>query len=265
MVSAASLSLPVWTAGVWRDERAAHGQRLRSAIGVVLVHGLIGYALVAGLGYRPVVVIDERLKVFDVAPEPPPPPPPTEEAPAPQARAERAEGAAAPPNLEARPKPFVVPPPRIRLEIAEQLGAAPIAGAGPDLSAGAAATPGDGTGAGGAGTGTGAGRAGSGTGGSGGGIAIPARHVRGRIDEDDYPRSAYRERAGGSVTARLTVGMDGRVTRCTVTRSSGHAGIDATTCGLIERRFRYEPARDRNGRPVASDVGWRQTWWLEPR
>jgi protein TonB len=61
------------------------------------------------------------------------------------------------------------------------------------------------------------------------------------------------------------VGIDGRVTRCRVTRTSGNAELDTTTCQLIERRFRYMPARDRDGNPVVSDVGWRQTWWLESR
>ena len=261
-MTAASLSLPVWTRDVWPQQRGAHRQRLRSALGVVLVHGLLGYALIAGLGYRPAAVLDEPLTLFDVAAEPPPPT--VEGAPVPEPKAERAEGAAAPPNLEARPKPIVAPPPRIRLEIAEQLGAAPVAGDGPAVSAGAARDPGEGTGAGGVGAGTGAGGLGSGTGG-GGGVATPARHLRGRIDDDDYPRAAYRERAGGSVTTRLTVGIDGRVTRCRVTRTSGNAELDATTCRLIESRFRYDPARDRAGNPVVSDVGWRQTWWLEPR
>jgi len=262
-VTAASLSLPVWTPGAWLDQRDAHRQRLRSALGAVLVHGLLGYALVTSLGYRPAAVLDEPLKLFDVVPEPPPPP--VEESPVPETKARRAEGAAAPPNLEARPKPLVVPPPRIRLEIAEQVGAAPISGDGSEASAGAAQTPGAGRGAGGTGTGRGAGGAGSGTGGGGGGAATPARHLRGRIEDGDYPRVAYRERAGGSVTVRLSVGTDGRASNCRITRSSGSSELDATTCRLIERRFRYEPARDRDGQPVVSDVGWRQTWWLEPR
>lgn len=263
MVTAASLSDPVWNARAWAGEAHAHPGRLRSALGVALVHGLLGYALVAGLGYRAAILPDAPLKLFDVVelPPPPPPPPPQRE-PAPETRSHRAEGAAAPANLEARPKPIVIPPPKVRLEIARQIGAAPIAREGPDVSAGAAAQPGPGTGAGGVGAGTGAGREGNGTG-AGGGIATRARHLSGRIEDEDYPRSAYRDRAGGSVTARMTVGTDGRVTNCRVTRSSGNAEIDATTCRLIERRFRYEPARDRSGRPVASDVGWQQTWWLE--
>lgn len=259
-MSVASLSLPVWSRDAWSAQRDAHRRRARSALGAALVHFALGYALVAGLGYRSSIVPEEPLKLFDVTVEPPSP---AAEAPAPQVRADRPEGAAAPPNLEARPRPVVAPPPRIRLEIAEQIGAAPVADAGPDTSAGAALQSGPGTGAGGAGEGRGSGGAGNGTG--AGGIAVRARHLSGRIDDDDYPRAAYRERLGGTVTARFTVGTDGQATRCVVTGSSGHAELDATTCRLIERRFRYEPARNAEGRAVPSDMGWRQTWWLEPR
>ena len=157
----------------------------------------------------------------------------------------------------------MAPTPRIRIEAARQIGAAPIAGTGPDISAGASAQPGPGTGAGGVGTGTGSGGTGTGTG--RGGIATRARHVSGRIDDRDYPRTAYRDRTEGVVSARLTIATDGRVSRCVVTRSSGNAELDETTCRLIERRFRYEPARDAAGKVVVSEMGWRQSWWLEPR
>ena len=259
-MSVASLSLPVWNAGPWPAQRESHRDRLRSAIGVAIVHGLIGYALVAGLGFTRPVAFDEPLKLFNIPLVPPPPATPE---PAPRIKADRPEGAAAAANLEARPRPVVAPTPRIRIEVARQIGAAPVAGTGPDTSAGASARPGPGTGAGGAGIGRGSG--GSGTGPGSGGIAARARYVSGRIDDRDYPRAAYRDRTQGVVTARLTVATDGRVSRCVVTRSSGNAELDETTCRLIERRFRYEPARDAEGRPVVSDMGWRQSWWLEPR
>ena len=257
-VSAASLSLSVWNNARWPVQRRMHRDRMRSAFAVVLVHLLLGYGLVTSLSFTRPIALDEPLKLFDIAAEPPPAP-----EPALRAQSDRAEGAAAPPNLESRPKPMVAPPPRIRIEIAQQLGAAPIAGAGRDNSAGASVAPGPGTGAGGVGSGPGSGGAGTGPG--SGGVAVRARHLRGRIDDSDYPRSAYRQRIGGTVTVRIGVGADGRVSRCTLAQSSGHAELDQATCRLIERRFRYEPARDAAGRPVADELGWRQIWWLEPR
>lgn len=61
---------------------------------------------------------------------------------------------------------------------------------------------------------------------------------------------------------RFTVGTDGRAGGCTVMRSSGNAELDATTCRLIERRFRFDPARDTQGRLVSDVKGWEQVWWL---
>ena len=245
--------------GVDFSGRTHARERVRSAIGVVLVHAAIAYALIAGLAYRYVLPSSDELAVFDVAEVPPPEP----IEPVAEPRTPEREGAAAPPNVRARPTAIVAPPQRIRIEVAQQVGAAPVAGQGTDRSAGASPMVGPGSGAGGAGSGLGSGGAGSGTG--GGGVATRARLIRGRIDDDDYPRAAYRERVAGTVTARLAIGDDGRVTNCTVTRSSGHSELDETTCRLILQRFRYAPARGADGKAVPSETGWRQTWWLEPR
>ncbi|MDE0879066.1 MAG: hypothetical protein OSB00_10455 [Sphingomonas bacterium] len=45
--------------------------------------------------------------------------------------------------------------------------------------------------------------------------------------------------------------------------SSGVASLDATTCKLVEKRFRYTPARNAAGTAVAEERGWRQRWWLD--
>jgi protein TonB len=58
----------------------------------------------------------------------------------------------------------------------------------------------------------------------------------------------------------FTVGVHGRVTRCTVTRSSGVPELDALTCRLVQQRFVYRPATDRYGRPVSDDVEGEQEW-----
>ena len=48
-----------------------------------------------------------------------------------------------------------------------------------------------------------------------------------------------------------------------MTRSSGHPELDETTCRLIERRFRYRPARNSAGDAVPEVV--RKTYdWLLP-
>mgnify|MGYP002832726440 CR=1 FL=1 len=120
---------------------------------------------------------------------------------------------------------------------------------------------GTGTGAGGIGNGTGSGNNGTGAG-SGGYPPVPARLISGRITPKDYPRSAADANVEGIVGANVYIGANGRVTRCVVKISSGNQALDDTTCRLITQRFRYEPARGTDGRPVADIAGWEQRWWL---
>lgn len=236
---------------------APRRDRARAAIGAAALHALIGWAFLAGLGATIATEEEERLTVFAVPAEPPP-----NSAPAPRKASAGPEGEAAPHNLRARPAEIVAPRPEVRIETPPPLLAAPRSSTGPDSRAGAADRAGPGTGAGGAGDGLGSGRAGSGTRG-GGGIASRARHLRGRIAEDDLPRTAWARGTRGSVTVRLTVEADGGVSGCSVARSSGDAELDALTCRLIRQRFVYEPARDRAGRAVRDVAGWRQDWWTE--
>lgn len=234
--------------------------RIKSVLGVAIFHALLAYALIVGLRLEIGGPASDALKVFDVAVELPPPLPDTA---ADAARTREPEGAASPPNLKATASPVIAPRPRVRLEVPPPVIAAPAPGRGSSPSAGASDRVGPGSGAGGAGTGTGSGRAGSGTG--GGGAAVRARLVSGRIANADYPRGAGDAGAEGTVVARVSIGADGRVSGCAVARSSGNAELDATTCRLIERRFRYAPARDAQGRPVADVTGWSQTWWIGDR
>ncbi|WNO52510.1 TonB family protein [Stakelama saccharophila] len=129
-----------------------------------------------------------------------------------------------------------------------------------DTDAGAALLPGPGTGAGGEGSGTGSGHGDLGV---GGGVAIGSKRIAGTIDDADYPPSARAARAEGAATVQFIVGTDGRAHDCTVMRSSGNAALDATTCRLIEQRYRYRPARNLDGDAVPERRAWKQSWWLE--
>lgn len=235
-------------------------ERLGASAGVAALHLLLAWALVAGFTVRLAVPSGTELKLFDVV-EPPPPP---EETPLPASRAaDTPGGAAAPPNLEARPTPVVSPPRRLPVET--PLPAAPPAPLreGSDTSAGNSDIAGPGTGAGGEGTGSGSGGRGDGAG-SGGGIR--AQRIGGRISgASDYPPAARRAGFEGTVRVRFVVGTDGRVGGCRVVRPSGNSEIDATTCRLIEQRFRYRPARDAQGRPVPETVSRTFDWLLPGR
>lgn len=232
--------------------------RLKAALGVAAFHAVLGYALVTGLGYDVTRTVGESLKVFDVPDEVPPPPEPI----VPEEKPSKApEGAASPENLKGKAAPVVAPTSKVQLKVPPPVRTAPVPGPvpGSDRTAGASDRPGPGTGAGGTGTGTGSGGSGSG---SGGGIAARAERISGAIVNADYPRAAKRAGIEGTVRVVYTVGTDGRARDCRVTGSSGSEELDSTTCELVERRFRYRPARDAEGRPVPERVGKVYTWYL---
>ena len=228
--------------------------RALSAAGAIGVQGLLLLTLARGLGVS--IVPEERraLRVHEFALDPPPPEiePKRTSAPKP-----REEGAASPPNIVSRATEVAAPPPT--LPIAVPMPAATAPAQGPDVSSGAAPIPGPGTGAGGQGEGTGSGEAGNGPGGGGGTVL---RLLKGDLYDDDYPDWAT---VSGTVHFRLSVGTNGRVSECRVTRSSGDARLDALTCRLIVKRFRYAPSRDARGRPYVDTVIGEQTWLNEDR
>ena len=76
----------------------------------------------------------------------------------------------------------------------------------------------------------------------------------------DYPARDLREGNQGTTGFTLTIGTDGRVAACTITRSSGFAGLDEATCRNVSRRARFEATTDGNGKRVAgtfsSSIRW---------
>jgi protein TonB len=154
-----------------------------------------------------------------------------------------------------------MPPPKVRLVIPPRLILPPSPGTGVGTAGDAREGAGSGSGGTGKGTGAGTGR-GSGNG-TGGGFRWPAQFLKGNISGSDYPRSARHARAEGIVYVRFLVNPKGRADGCTVTRSSGNRALDSTTCRLIERRFRYRPARDAQGQAVSDVVVGNQIWWFK--
>lgn len=122
----------------------------------------------------------------------------------------------------------------------------------PAAGGGAGTGPATGSGAGG-----GAGGAGSGEGDDGGTDLV---QIAGAILPSDYPQDLRERGIGGRVGILFTVGTDGRVTSCTVTRSSGVPELDSLTCRLIEQRFRYRPSTNRYGRPIPDEVEGEHDW-----
>ena len=77
----------------------------------------------------------------------------------------------------------------------------------------------------------------------------------------DYPRDALRNDREGTTEFRLTVDTNGRVQNCEITVSSGYPDLDEATCKAMERRARFDAAKDSNGQKVqgsfASKVSWK--------
>ncbi len=246
-------------ATIGADPVISGSSRARGAAAAIAVEALLAALLFAGLRAQTVIRADPdaNLLSFDV---PPPPPPPAPE-PAKRRAAPKAEGASAPPNRVSKATEVVAPPPPVVLQ-PPPLVTAPKPATASDSSSGAAPVAGPGTGAGGEGDGTGSGGRGNGPGGGGG---VPLRWVGGRITDADYPRGALNAGASGTVGLRFVVGVNGRVSSCTITRSSGNRDLDETTCKLIQKRFRYVPSRDEAGRPYADTVTGEHRWDLYER
>ena len=90
--------------------------------------------------------------------------------------------------------------------------------------------------------------------------ARPPRHIAGAIVPADYPPGALRRGTGGASEVSVAIGPDGRATGCTIVRTSGNAELDRRACTIITTRFRWEPAADAAGRPVASTTSLTIDW-----
>lgn len=238
--------------GAWPGSLSP-SRRATVALLVIALHALVVLALFQRWDRQALILRDRALDVLDLRA----PPPPAERSRT-EARQHRRSGASAPPNLKNVPTQVVAPPP-VLPPIPVPVIAAPVAGPGAAANAGAALVAGPGSGAGGQGTGRGSGGAGDGDGdGDDGGLA--PEHIRGRLNNSDYPKGLGEEGIQGLVAVRYRVGEDGRVTDCEVTRSSGSKILDDTTCRLIKDRFRFRPSRDSRGRPVAAYVVENHEW-----
>lgn len=234
-------------------------ERSVAVAAVAIVHAALLYAFIIGLDVKVSRKMDDALKLFAVMPVPklqPKPRPPVKDQPP----RRKAEGAASAANLQSRARevPELVPP--IRIPVPPMIIVPPLPRSGDDLTTGSANVAGAGMGAGGAGQGTGAGQAGDG---DGAGDGTPPRRIGGRIRDSDFPRDAAERGMRGRVEVRYRVGIDGRASNCIVTGGSGFPELDATTCRIIEERFRYAPALDEQGRPVGSIIVENHSWIIE--
>ncbi|MDP3907932.1 TonB family protein [Novosphingobium sp.] len=222
-------------------------------LGVIVLVGLLHVAALLGLirAFAPdftAQVTRTVLSTFTVTVVTPPP------APAPSKEPERA-GAAAEAGKKAVAREVKAEKPRVELARAP----APKAASTGSANTSGAQDAGAGTGAGGQGSGTGSGTGGTG---SGGGLTRKVEKTAGEINSArDYPRETRDLRKDDYVIVAITVSAAGKPTACRIHRPSKDAQANAITCTLALQRFRFKPATDAQGNPVASTYGWRQRWY----
>jgi protein TonB len=201
----------------YAQRKQLSGNRGLSIFLTVAVVGSLLYAIVTGLAYDVIKKTAENLKVIDVEQQPPPPPKDMPKVPPPPVTP--------PPLVQVAP---VTPPP------IQTVTAPPVPPVIPPVIAAPPPPP----------------------------SPPPAPHkvqsaqAKGSLvglfnGDTDYPESARDAGAEGTAVAEMTIGPDGRVTGCTITRSTGNSALDAQTCNIIRRRARFTPAKDSNGNPTS--------------
>lgn len=203
------------------------GNKLTALIVVAVLHVVVGYALVTGLAYEAFKKVKEVTAAINIEeekpPEEPPPPPPKQDTP---------------------PPPIVAPPPAISINTAapsvETVTVAPppapvfVTAAPPPPPPPAPRFQPK--------------------------AAAPKGQPGNWATSNDYPSRALREEREGSTGFRVTVGTDGKVADCSVTRSSGSPDLDQATCDNIRRRARFTPATDGEGNPTTGSYSSTIRW-----
>jgi periplasmic protein TonB len=204
------------------------GNKLTTLVVVAVLHVVVGYALVTGLAYEAFKKVKEVTAAINIEeekpPEEPPPPPPKQDTP---------------------PPPIVAPPPAISINTAAPTVTTVTVAPPPAPVFTTAAPPPP--------------------------PPPPAPKFQPKnaspkgnpgnwATSNDYPSRALREEREGSTGFRVSIGTDGKVTDCTVTRSSGSPDLDQATCDNVRRRARFTPGTDGDGNPTtgsyASTIRW---------
>lgn len=210
-------------------DQSMSGNRVTALIIVALIHILLGYALVTGLAYEAAKKVIQKVTTVDIKEEvkkeepPPPPPKKAELPPPPVAPPVKINVAVTPPAITTVTQAPPAPPPIVLAPPAPVAPPPPPPPTGPKKAAQPRGNPGT------------------------------------WATTNDYPSRALREEREGTTGFRVTVGVDGKVTDCQITSSSGHSDLDQAACDNIRRRARFNPAVE-NGHPVVGSYANRVRW-----
>jgi periplasmic protein TonB len=205
-------------------DQSMSGNRITALIIVAIIHIVVGYLLVTGLGYDIVKKAVQRVTTIDVKEEvkkEPPPPPKKLDLPPP------------PPIVAPPPKVNLAPPPPMTVVTEPPPPPPPVVLAPPAAPPPPRFTP---------------------------KAVVPKGNPGNWATTSDYPSRALREERQGVTSFRVTVGPDGKVTSCQVTGSSGSPDLDEATCSNVTRRARFTPATDGDGNPTTGSYSNRIRW-----
>jgi periplasmic protein TonB len=211
---------------------ASEGMSRNRTIALVLVallHVFLGYAFITGLALKAVKAIVQPLETVNVEeeappPEEPPPPPPKDiEIPPFVPPPEVSVAQDSPPTITTQTQVQQPDPPKF-VPPAPPAPPAPVAAAPP--------------------------------------TAATAKGRGNVFSDDDFPDASRRAEEAGVTRVSYTVDVDGKVTACNVTQSSGFPRLDDATCKIIMRRFRFNPAT-RDGKPVQETKTQPVRWQLK--
>jgi protein TonB len=205
---------------------------------VVVMHIVLGYALVNGLGRKIVDVIKAPIETKIIDEIKPPPPPPPDNLP--------------PPPKVALPPPSFMPPPEVQVNTPQLAPAITVTREAPPptpvtIAPAPAPAP----------------------------VAAPAaprpQAVAARIDvstceKPEYPAAALRAEATGTTKIRFTVDATGAVSKAEVERSAGssreHRLLDRTAVEALSK-CRFKPGTDEHGKPIGGTTMVDYVWKTE--
>jgi len=218
------------------ESQRSPGKHPAGLIVVVVLHVLLGYALVSGLARRVVEVALKPVETKIIEDVKPPPPPPPENLP--------------PPPKNMPPPPAFVPPPEVQVAQqptpAQTITATNVAPPPQDFKI-SPAPP----------------------------VVAPPAPARGNgkpflanasACAPNYPAAATRAEATGTTQIRFTVDAQGRMAKAEIIKSSGptreHRLLDKTAVDAFGA-CTFTPGVDENGKPVGGSVEVSYVWKLE--
>lgn len=95
--------------------------------------------------------------------------------------------------------------------------------------------------------------------------STPPKLLKGRLRFSDLPGRLRIPGMVYSVIVNYEVGLEGIPSDCRAVKSSGDARLDDKTCKLIEKRFRYLPAKDVAGHDMSARIVEPHVWTVKRR